>query len=1228
MVINVNRIEQAISRLDSGAFQSFCEQYLHLNGYTIISSKGSVSGTNITKQGTPDHICCSEDGHFILVEDTTLKGKGLKKKIIGDVEKCIITPKHVLPLNEVERLIYFYNQGLDDESIITDCKKICQSKDIVFEFKGLEYLANDLFNNPIKYSRFSETTLGLDLSWFGVMSITDFVDQNERIKLAPSLNTPFFGRITEREEAVNAALAGRSVLLLGNPGVGKTRFAIEICNALSSNGFATICLKGHSKISIKDLMEAIKSINSRHIIILIDDANEFSQFDSINDVIFNLNENIVFVVTVRKHAAKTVESKIERITTTTEIGLLPFNRKETEEFLERCFGIKNPNYKSLIFKLSKGNQRLIVLAAKLALEKPSIASISDASSLYDEYYESLIHELIGNRELMMTLGVVSFENRLNLNNLDYIVSLFQEIGLSTNSFINECRYLSSIEILEINKDVVCFTDQSFKCFVQKKVFIDNKILSLGLFIKKLFFIHPDTTKDVVNSLLSIFQNDYVYDFIATIVQEIADDNDTQKKEAYLSFLEFFSPLFPMKALKYVVNMMERLESFSDRECVMILSILESLSRTDEINDVIELIFQILNKKHELRSNISQMLVNSFSFKEHSRYYGYYKQDAVLRKFYNALSNASQIEVDVIKSVIPEFVKTHFHYTEGGETRREIRVCQYDLQFDEKVSELRTMAWEIIFLLPDFNSNVEEILLHYGNETSNSGIDERIGISDWIQIEKYVSSYFNASNLKHCVIVEHLADRIPSILDSDTLKPFFSSKCFLLYKEIDDIIRSKSFHDYEHFVIPESFCGRIKNYKMDDFIFLFDLFRKMKTIPTVRNPLHLIPSLFNILEQRNEINLMELAAYCIETENVEESFIVYSLYSVLSKRYSDIVLFAFIKTIDKKYRNNWLWVYFIYPAKQIDDSVLKSFYAFLDTPDTNLTIMGFRNILNLNQYINYDPSFIYKCLSIIAKRYDQAPLMYSNYLKVFFLKEPISIVDYFKNDFKLLFKCYCYIVCDRNGIEDYNGKVLAFVSSLDRSFLENYLLFVQQNKDKIHDPYGRLQSFWEISNYIEFGDYIYNYAKGIVNYIIRDSIFKQFLETLHTDNRDLCKQKMKNWIFHLIDLNKDRREEMMNIAKIFEHIPLDIRPDCIVHYLNVCDDINLFKEIELVPISGSWTGSQIPMLTEKKDYLDNLKNRLNQPKFLRHRIVIENAIVYYKQRIHDAEIEEMMDEWYW
>lgn len=1228
MVVGINIIKQALSRLNGGEFQVFCEQYLALNGYSFVSSKGGVPGTTITKPGTPDHICISADGHYIFIEDTTQKSNGLKEKLLEDIDKCIINPMHNLPVNAIENLFFCYNQELNDESIIEECRSICNSKNICFVFIGLELIANDLLNHPIKYSRLAESFLNLRISWYGVLSIEEFVNQKEKIHSSFSLANTFFGRRLEIDNAIDCIRNGESVILYGNPGTGKTRIAIEVCKALEPE-YSTICINGYSTVSVEDLLEAIESIQSNQIIIFIDDANEFFHLDAIKDVKAHSEKIIVFMLSVRNYAKLVVEDKMNSFTTSRGIRLDSFSREETKEFLNNSFNIRNPQYINAIFRLSKGNSRLIVLASKLAIEKQNLNSIADATSLYNVYYGLFLDTLGLNNDQMIVLGLVAYENRIYLKELNYLVPIFQEMGFSSNSFIRECRTLEKAELLEINKDVVYYLDQSFKCFIQKKVFIDDKIISLRMIVKKLFFIHPDNTKSVINSILSIFQNEDISRFISEEIQSIADEKEVQGNSLYVDFLSFFGPFFPMRVMKHVLRMMDRIGTCSLEDCKVLIRILESFVDSDQIIDAVELLFRIVNERNELFESISQVLNTSFSFKYYSKNYGYCTQKAILEKMEGVIQSPTLVELALIKSAIPELLKTHFHCTESGDTVKEIRIIQFELQYDEQLSELRAMAWRILFSLQDFASVIEDVLLDYARDSYNSEFDERIGAADWTHIIEYISKSFDKQNLKHCVIVEHLVDRIPSISDSNVVSPFLSSKCFLIYKSLESIMDSIRYYDYEHIILPESFIAMIKDYDINDYVFLFKTISEIKKIKTLRQPQHIIPSIFNYIEGKGGIDLLELVNYCVSIGIIEEPFLIYALQSVLARHYSDYDLLSFIDSIGKEHFNNWMWTYYASKTEsQIDDSVLEGFYSFLGTPDQNINVIGLRSITNLVQYKNYDSLFIFKCLSIIDKNFKLAPFMYSSYLREFFLKEPSQVVEFFNNDYSLLFRCYCNLICDNSGIEDYDGQLLAYASCLDRNFLVYYLEFIRHNEQRIRNPYERLQSLWNTSTYIDFADYIYCFAKEIHDHYKLNSLFNQFIDNTRFEvgSKEEIKERIKNWFFHLVDENRNDKNEIQLIAGLFEFIPLELRPDCIVHFLSICDDISVFKTIELVPFYSSWSGSKIPMLNERITYLENLKQRINQPKYLMHRVIIDDYIRYYRQDIRESEIKELMEEW--
>ena len=59
---------------------------------------------------------------------------------------------------------------------------------------------------------------------------------------------------------------------------------------------------------------------------------------------------------------------------------------------------------------------------------------------------------------------------------------------------------------------------------------------------------------------------------------------------------------------------------------------------------------------------------------------------------------------------------------------------------------------------------------------------------------------------------------------------------------------------------------------------------------------------------------------------------------------------------------------------------------------------------------------------------------------------------------------------------------------------------------------------------------------------------------------------------------------------------------------------------------SWSGSKIPMLNERVKYLENLKQRINEPKYLMHRIIIDDCIEFYRRDTRETEIRELMEGW--
>ena len=51
-----------------------------------------------------------------------------------------------------------------------------------------------------------------------------------------------------------------------------------------------------------------------------------------------------------------------------------------------------------------------------------------------------------------------------------------------------------------------------------------------------------------------------------------------------------------------------------------------------------------------------------------------------------------------------------------------------------------------------------------------------------------------------------------------------------------------------------------------------------------------------------------------------------------------------------------------------------------------------------------------------------------------------------------------------------------------------------------------------------------------------------------------------------------------------------------------------------------------MLNERIEYFETLKQKINEPKYLAHRVIIDDYVEFYRKDIHDTEIRELMEDW--
>ena len=107
---------------------------------------------------------------------------------------------------------------------------------------------------------------------------------------------------------------------------------------------------------------------------------------------------------------------------------------------------------------------------------------------------------------------------------------------------------------------------------------------------------------------------------------------------------------------------------------------------------------------------------------------------------------------------------------------------------------------------------------------------------------------------------------------------------------------------------------------------------------------------------------------------------------------------------------------------------------------------------------------------------------------------------------------------------------------------------------------------------------------------------------------------------------------MRDGKLVDHLPdvaMELPKNLKVKYIVLlCQEGLSSKELEKVPVimssfGASWSGSEIPHLQGKIDFIEEVIENLPGAAFIRHRMVLEDAIASVKRYIEDAEVREFL-----
>ena len=406
----IQLIEQSLLGINGAKFQVFCNDYFFWKGYDFLTSSGSVIGKEKARKGTPDTYIPIDNHEYVFVEYTTKdrlgEAKSFFEKLSSDVDDCFDESKSKIKNSQVKKVILCFTQKLKvDEH--NELSQKCAAHGAEFEAHGIDQLTKAALFHPNLGS-----ILGVPIDTQQLLTPTNFIKEYEKGKLATGLSNKLYFRENEIHEALSILGKCNLLIIEGNPGVGKSRLALEVlsqfCN--SNSTYTPICIDNKGCPIYEDIRVHLQ--REKDYILLIDDANRATKHYEflINLLKEERTGSVKILATVRDYALNIIVDASKNLIYD-KIKVSPLSDTQIREILESDdFKITNRIFSDVIVRVAQGNPRLALMAAKVALDKQNLSAFNEIPKIYDSYYDEVVKE-IGKLEditFLKVLGIISF----------------------------------------------------------------------------------------------------------------------------------------------------------------------------------------------------------------------------------------------------------------------------------------------------------------------------------------------------------------------------------------------------------------------------------------------------------------------------------------------------------------------------------------------------------------------------------------------------------------------------------------------------------------------------------------------------------------------------------------------------------------------------------------------------------------------------------------------------
>ena len=1089
--------------------------------------------------------------------------------------------------------------------------------------------------------------MGISISTDQIQSYDEFINSYNANRMAAPIDTKFLFREKEFQDISNAYLKVDVVILSGSSGTGKTRLALHyVKNHADAKNEKTYCIHSNALPIYEDLKLFLDRPGDYFL--FIDDANQLSGLQHIIRYVRMKPEgyNVKILITVRDYALQKVINDVRAITSYEIVNVNVFSDNEIKELLETSLRILNSDYQERIIRIAEGNARIAILAGKVACSSNRLESIDDVSQLYEDYYGSNLenNQFFIDENLCITSGIIAFLESIHLDYIDALLPILQEKGLNRDSFIENIRMLHEREIVDIcNDKAVRFSDQCLSNYLLKYVFFDRKLLSLSKMIKACFSSYRERTVSSVNTLINIFRNKELLNFVEEEIKLLWDELSTEKSPIFFEFVKVFFRINPTGTLLLLQNEIESEErvicEWSDIDTEKrknyqhvendIIKILGGFADMADLPTACDLFFQYYLKRPDLFMEFYHAVNIYFGIHRDTIWYDFYTQITFFEKIKEYSDDWKQeFIVGLFLQIAEKILKLYFSPAEEGR-KNKLTIYQIPLVISKGVEKYRKLIWEYLSYLSKnekYRAKVKEILSSYGGTIDNVSIP--VLQFDLKYIQSILKSNFLPDKLTNCL----LADKIVQVFSrmnyscESLFSEYFEGESFQLYC----LLKGPDYKENGYEENRKQKQQSINHYALNSDLQMFKkLIDVCSSISGTDNHLSWevgegLGIAFDAISDKADWYVGAIKYYIKNDtpNNLHPYHLVDNLFSLLS----DSEVYEIIISEEYSQKNAWIYAYYHeLPPELITEKHLQELYDFLkDTSDRYITSSPMRDVDFLDKYNGIDDLALIKGCKIILDKKEYSSFIVDIYFGLLFNyhhNTPKEVIRKFNCNLELLEEIYCTILSyDKH--HDYDGQFLKEIYSVRPSILDKYIDYLI-NIDSFSDHQEKHCCFFDLDNFLEIYNKIFEqlirnrrYSKLSVPY------FLEFLLSPKQNEKKLL-ERQDMWIRQCIQRFCNDKAKMYCLFSVVSKLEFKRKKEYILLFLENNPLFEDFEKIPLIPTSCSWSGSAVPMYSAWIEFLELLLPNFIGLKWLKHKNYIETKIDDLKKQIEAEQIDEIL-----